>query len=72
MDSAMTKRYEYKFLRLGEGMFWAKQKAENDYQQEIHTHARDGWRLVQVFAPSTGVDGWAKYYELIFEREESA
>jgi len=65
----MKKRYEYKFIRLGEGMFMAKRKAEAEYQQQIHKHAEEGWRLVQVFAPSTGVDGWAKYYELILERE---
>ena len=65
----MKQRYEYKFLRLGEGVFMAKRKAEAQYQQEIHAHASEGWRLVQIFAPSIGVDGWSKYYELIFERE---
>ncbi|MGV3531862.1 MAG: DUF4177 domain-containing protein [Chthoniobacteraceae bacterium] len=28
----------------------------------------EGWRLVQVFTPGTGVYGASKYYELIFER----
>ena len=32
-------------------------------------HERDGWRLVQIFAPSTGVYGAAKYFEIILERE---
>jgi Domain of unknown function (DUF4177) len=35
----------------------------------VHEHARDGWRLVQIFAPGVAVFGAAKYYELIFERE---
>jgi hypothetical protein len=65
----MKKRYEYKFVRLGEGVFMAKKKAEAQYRDEIRAHASEGWRLVQIFAPSTGVDGLAKYYELIFERE---
>ena len=34
-----------------------------------HEHARDGWRLVQIFAPGVAAFGAAKYYELIFERE---
>jgi hypothetical protein len=67
----MKKRYEYKFVRLGEGMIMAKSKAEDRYQHQIHTHASEGWRLVQIFAPSMGAYGSAKYYELIFEREVS-
>jgi Domain of unknown function (DUF4177) len=34
----------------------------------VHEHARDGWRLVQIFAPGVAAFGAAKYYELIFER----
>lgn len=67
----MKTRYEYKFVRLGEGMLGATSKAEKQYQKEIQAHAADGWRLVQIFAPGTGVSGWAKYYELIFERERN-
>ena len=68
-DILMKKRYEYKFVRLGEGVFMVKSKAKDQYQREIHAHASEGWRLVQIFAPSVGIEGWAKYYELIFERE---
>jgi len=39
------------------------------YQQVIQDHARDGWRLVQVFAPGMGAYGAAKYFEIILERE---
>jgi hypothetical protein len=64
-----VKRYEYKFVRLGEGWLSVKRSARSDYQAEIERHARDGWRLVQIFAPGTGAYGAARYYELIFERE---
>ncbi len=62
-------RFEYKFIRLGEGWCNARTEAREGYQQAIHEHARDGWRLVQIFAPGIGVYGAAKYYELILERE---
>ena len=65
----MRRKFEYKFVRLGEGWLCAKPQAGKTYQAQIHEHARDGWRLVQVFAPGTGAYGAAKYYELIFERE---
>lgn len=65
----MSQRYEYEFVRLGEGWLGVRGDAERDYREEIHRWARNGWRLVQVFAPGTGAYGKAKYYELIFERE---
>ena len=65
----MNQKYEYKFIRIGEGWWGAKSEADRSYQQQVHEHARDGWRLVQVFAPGTGVYGSAKYFELIFERQ---
>ena len=37
----------------------------------MHEHARDGWRLVQIFAPGVAAFGAARYYELIFERERA-
>ncbi len=64
----MNASYEYKFVRLGEGWMSVRRQAREDYQQEVHRHARDGWRLVQIFAPGVGGYGAAKYYELIFER----
>ena len=68
----MKQKFEYKFVRLGEGVFGARSEARRDYQAEIERHAREGWRLVQIFAPGVGVYGAAKYYELILERELSA
>jgi len=65
----MQQKYEYKFVRIGEGWVGARREAKAEYQGIVREHARDGWRLVQVFAPSFGVYGVAKYVELIFEKE---
>lgn len=64
-----NKRYEYKFVRLGEGWLGARKEAKQTYQDEILKHASEGWRLVQVFAPGIGGYGAAKYFEIILERE---
>jgi len=69
MEKSMKQKYEYKFVRIGEGWFSAKSKAIGEYQQIIQEHAREGWRLVQVFTPSMGAYGAAKYFEIILERE---
>jgi hypothetical protein len=63
------RKYEYKFVRLGEGWLGVKSSAKHEYQEAIEEHARAGWRLVQIFAPGTGAQGSAKYFELILERE---
>jgi len=65
----MAAEYEYKFVRLGEGWLGVRKAGKEGYQQVIHEHGREGWRLVQVFAPGIAGYGAAKYYELIFERE---
>lgn len=64
----MSAKYEYKFVRLGEGWLGVRKAAKQGYQQVVHEHAQEGWRLVQIFAPGTGAYGAARYYELIFER----
>jgi hypothetical protein len=64
----LRQNYEYKFIRLGEGIIAARKEAKLTYQDAIEKHARDGWRLVQIFAPGVGSYGAAKYYELILER----
>jgi hypothetical protein len=75
--SIMPQRYEYKFVRLEEfrlGPKWlgiaslATPKALGEYPEVVHAHAREGWRLVQVFTPGTHTLGNAGYIELIFER----
>ncbi len=68
----MSARYEYKFVRLGEGWMGVRREGRESYQSVIHDHARDGWRLVQIFAPGTGGYGTAKYFEIVLEREISA
>jgi Domain of unknown function (DUF4177) len=65
--SMTTTSYEYKFVRLGEGRFSVRKVAGETYQEVVHQHARDGWRLVQIFAPNLYF-ATAKYYELVFER----
>jgi len=71
----MGKSFEYKFVRLGEyagsAFFGVQDKARNAYEEVVHEHARDGWRLVQIFAPGGAERGDARYYELIFERERA-
>jgi hypothetical protein len=64
----MRQRYEYRFERLGEGWMSVRKEAKENYRRLIDERARDGWRLVQVFAPGVGGYGAALYYELIFER----
>jgi len=63
-------RYEYKFVRvnLKAGVHTDTPKA--DYQNIVHDHAKEGWRLFQIFAPATSGTGWASYIELIFERQQ--
>jgi hypothetical protein len=72
VQNPMRQRYEYKFVRIGEGWFGAKSNAVREYQQIVHEHAQDGWRLVQVFAPGMGGYGAAKYFEIILERTVGA
>ena len=73
MLTVPTQAFEYEFVRLGEGqvsaLFGPQNKARKGYQEVVHEHAREGWRLVQIFAPGVAAFGAAKYYELIFERE---
>ena len=66
----LRQNYEYKFIRLGEGLLYVSKEAKLTYQATIEEHAKDGWRLVQIFAPAIGGagSGSAKYYEIILER----
>ncbi|MFC1475450.1 DUF4177 domain-containing protein [Candidatus Zixiibacteriota bacterium] len=65
----MRQRYEYKFVRMGQGYMTVRKAAREGYIEEVHKHAADGWRLVQIFAPGVGGYGAAKDYELVLERE---
>jgi hypothetical protein len=66
----MEQKYEYKFIRLGEGVIWVKPSAKETYRNVIDEYAQNGWRLVQIFTPGLGLYGVARFYELIFEREK--
>jgi hypothetical protein len=66
----MEQKYEYKFVRLGEGIIWVRSVAQKTYQHVIEEYAQNGWRLVQIFAPSLSIYGITRFYELIFEREK--
>jgi hypothetical protein len=70
-----VEQYEYKFVRVGEyrgsALFGVRDKDRETHRAIINEHAREGWRLVQIFAPSTAAFGAARYYELIFDRERA-
>jgi hypothetical protein len=67
------REYEYKFVRTGEysGSAWfgVRDRDRKDYEHIVYEHAKEGWRLVQIFAPGVAAFGSARYYEFIFERE---
>ena len=64
-------RYEYKFVKveLETGWLSSLQQPREDYHRIIEEHTKEGWRLVQIFAPPTG-SGWSRYFDVIFERPE--
>ncbi len=62
--------YEYKFVKVDVSNIGFKAKAKEDYQEIVHQHAREGWKLLQVFAPPMFGHGTAAFFELIFEREK--
>jgi hypothetical protein len=66
-------RYECKFVRIGENsgskLFGVRDQDHRDYEHVVHEHAKDGWRLAQVFAPGAAALGTTRYYEFIFKRE---
>lgn len=61
--------YEYKFVRIQLSFFL--KKPQEDYHWLIEEHARQGWRLVQIFAPPISGYGAASYFELVLERSKS-
>ena len=65
--------YEYKFVKveLESGWLSSTQEPKEDYRRIIEEQGKEGWRLVQVFAPPTSGCGWASYFEVIFERPRS-
>ena len=73
LDSEYTRTmYEYKFYRIGLDGFFPEKKPTEDYREVIREHAKNGWKLVQLFSPTVGViiGGTSTYFELIFEKEK--
>ncbi len=58
--------FEYKFITIKLSSF--KGKPKEDYHKLIDDHGKNGWRLVQIFAPSAAGFGYPKAYELVFEK----
>ena len=48
-------RYEYKYVLIDLKSTWRGKKPERDYHDVIDEHARQGRRLVTIFAP--GIEG---------------
>jgi len=60
--------YEYKFVKIEHRTGLKAPKPKEDYHEVIDSLSKEGWRLVQVFAPWTAGLWVAAYFELIFER----
>ena len=64
-------RFEYKFVRVELKSGWRADTPKEDYHQIVEDHAKDGWRLFQIFAPQMSGTGWTSFLELIFERPQA-
>ncbi|MDA1276738.1 MAG: DUF4177 domain-containing protein [Verrucomicrobia bacterium] len=67
----MKRKFEYKLVRIraSKGTIGnSKQKptGEDAYEQVIHKHAGEGWRLCDTWSPPGVATAWI---DLIFERE---
>ena len=64
--------YEYKFVKVDLNRFWASvKKPKEDYHKIIKQYAKEGWRLVQIFAPSISVraGGVPEFFEIMLEKQ---
>lgn len=59
--------YEYKFIKVKFSGF--KLEPEEDYEAVVDSHAKGGWRLIQILTPPTVGYGSLGYYEFVFERQ---
>jgi hypothetical protein len=62
--------YEYKFVKI-DIKGWLKRNPKEDYHRIVDEYAKDGWRLIQIFAPGLSGYGEVAFFELIFEKEKS-
>lgn len=47
-----------------------KHTPEQDYHSVVYEHEKEGWELVQIFAPGIKSYGMPSFYELIFKRKK--
>ena len=66
--STMTETYEYDIIRVRK-KGTLKVRFEEDYREIIKQKAREGWRVVQLFAPPIEGYGVVQFVDLIFERK---
>lgn len=62
--------YQYKFVKIETKGFLPPKYPAEDYHPIVEQHAEDGWRLVQIFAPSSAPGAFPAYFELIFEKQK--
>lgn len=63
--------YEYKYVDVileSVGLF---SKKKSDYREIIDSHAKEGWRFVQLIPKCYNSDGRPWEFEVIFEKEVS-
>ncbi|GLB59107.1 DUF4177 domain-containing protein [Cytobacillus sp. NCCP-133] len=59
--------YEHKFVKVELSSF--KLKPTEDYHEIVREHEKDGWELVQTFAPGIRGYGTPAFYEQIFKQK---
>jgi len=60
--------YEHSFVKIELGSF---KHPKEDYRDIVYKYEKEGWELVQIFAPGTKQYGLAAYFELIFKRKKN-
>lgn len=61
--------YEHKFIKVDLSSF--KLTPAEDYHEIVREHEKEGWELIQIFAPGIRGYGNPSFYELIFKRQIS-
>ncbi len=59
--------YTYEFVEVKINRW--KKEPNKSYMSIIDSYAKNGWRLVQIFAPAISGLGAADYFHIIFEKE---
>ncbi len=66
----MKQRYEYKFVLLEKGMLDTREKMKI-YKDVIESHAKEGWKLVQILQSNAEFFDYSFFCEVILEREHT-